>query len=968
MSKEKEKLIASAQKFTQKGQFDKAIKEYQESLKIDKKDVKTWTRLGDLHAKLKKNDDAIKCYAEGAKLYTRDGFYSKAIAVYKQVIALDENRDDIYLLMADLYQRLGMVGDAMSQYQRVAGNFEKDGKLKESLDIYRNMAELDPRNVLILTKLAELHYKSNNKKDGYGVFKRALAELKEANRFEEYVRLMEKLAKADPDNSENLKELLAIYLKRKVYDRSYPLLIKVCQLAPDDVQSLHNLAELCVKLDRKGEAIAKFKELAKAYQSKGLRQKAQEAMQRASAVESGKPMPSAAPEAPGEAAGEEVMELKEEVEETEVESGIEELNEAVEEEAVIAAPAESKTEELSTLTPEQIQENLTEADVYFKYGLRDKALGHVQLVLKTDPKNIEALKRLKTIMMDAKNQAAGMDALRKIALYADKAGDWKSLAESAAEILQNSPDDAPAQAWLKKADAELKKQPAAVSKPGAPARAEEPEVIEEEVVVEEEEVPAPAAAAKPRAGGAAAAAKAQVPAAKPAGKAPDFKEELEEAEFYAQQGLEDEALRVYLEILQTDPSHKQALKRVKELEGLVKSKAAKAAPAAAKPRGGGAAAEKAAPIEIEVEEPEAPAAPAAKAPAGPSEERISLEEEEIGGEVIEEEEIVIEAPAAKAKPAPEEPEEAMVGFEAPPEQPAEKEVAAAGAESREPAFGMEQETPLPEPEAAQAGASAAGVTFEVPEEPVFASTEDEPAVAAAPRPAPPVQAPGARSEDEGLFDLAAELEKEDLGPAPTAVKDMGTSEKYSFENMFKSFKEGVSKVVSETDASTHYDLGIAYKEMGLCEDAVREFRTALKAGHNPGDCHVMLGLCFTERGQFEKAIEEYEQGVAEPRIDDKQKAAMFYELGQAWHGLGDLNKSLKMFEKCRNLDASLRDVGQRVNSLKARLSGAKPERPPSPSREGVSWESAALNEPEGEKSEEEEEEAKKKRSKKITYI
>ena len=193
MAKEKEKLVVSAEKLAQRGQNDRAIKEFQKALELDKKDVKIHRRLGDLWSKLKKDDEAIKCYSDAAKLYTRDGFYSKAIAIYKRILEINENRDDIYLLMADLYQRLGMIGDAMTQYQRISSNYEKDGKLKEALDIYKNMAELDPRNVMILTKLAELYYKSNNKKDGYGVFKRALDELKEQNRFEEYVRLMEKL-------------------------------------------------------------------------------------------------------------------------------------------------------------------------------------------------------------------------------------------------------------------------------------------------------------------------------------------------------------------------------------------------------------------------------------------------------------------------------------------------------------------------------------------------------------------------------------------------------------------------------------------------------------------------------------------------------------------------------------------------------------------------------------------------------
>ena len=116
------------------------------------------------------------------------------------------------------------------------------------------------------------------------------------------------------------------------------------------------------------------------------------------------------------------------------------MSEAVEEEAVIEEVVIAETEEEPLFQPGlQYLENLTEADVYFKYGLRDKALGHIQLVLKTDPKNIEALKRLKNIMFNAGNQEAALDALRKIALYTDKAQDWGSLVGASAEFPARPP-------------------------------------------------------------------------------------------------------------------------------------------------------------------------------------------------------------------------------------------------------------------------------------------------------------------------------------------------------------------------------------------------------------------------------------------------------------------------------------------------------------------------------------------------
>jgi tetratricopeptide (TPR) repeat protein len=320
---------------------------------------------------------------------------------------------------------------------------------------------------------------------------------------------------------------------------------------------------------------------------------------------------------------------------------------------------------------------------------------------------------------------------------------------------------------------------------------------------------------------------------------------------------------------------------------------------------------------------------------------------------------VVEAPAPIIQPPPVAAEH-QVMEEPAAEEPMEfeSEVASEHVTQPEPAPGFPEEPAF----AAAEEVPPESVAEPAPSEPML-EAQAKPAEAAAPTPSF-----GAEAEGEGLFDLAAELEKEDLGPVAPTIGDMSTSEKYGFEDMFKSFKEGVSKVVSDTDASTHYDLGIAYKEMGLCEDAVREFQTALKAGHSPGDCRIMIGLCYTERGKFEQAIEEYEQGVTEPKINDKEKAALFYELGLAWMGLGDLNKSLRMFEKCQSLDGTLRDVGDRVNELRGRLGGVKPEIPPEPTREEVSWESAALKQPESGKTQQEEDDAKKKKGKKISYV
>jgi len=127
----KNRLIESALKLVSKGKFEEAISLYEKALELDSKDTRIYTGLGDLFAKTGKKNQAIKAYLEAAKSYTRDGYYSKAIAVCKQILEIDkqyENRDEIYVRLGDLYHTLGMVEDAKNSYNQAIEEGKKRGK------------------------------------------------------------------------------------------------------------------------------------------------------------------------------------------------------------------------------------------------------------------------------------------------------------------------------------------------------------------------------------------------------------------------------------------------------------------------------------------------------------------------------------------------------------------------------------------------------------------------------------------------------------------------------------------------------------------------------------------------------------------------------------------------------------------------------------------------------------------------
>ena len=82
-------------------------------------------------------------------------------------MALDDSRLDLVATLAELYIKLDLRNEALAQYQKIAAAYEREHMLPEALDVVKRMLELDPENVAISTKLAELHYKMGHRDEGF---------------------------------------------------------------------------------------------------------------------------------------------------------------------------------------------------------------------------------------------------------------------------------------------------------------------------------------------------------------------------------------------------------------------------------------------------------------------------------------------------------------------------------------------------------------------------------------------------------------------------------------------------------------------------------------------------------------------------------------------------------------------------------------------------------------------------------
>ena len=135
----------------------------------------------------------------------------------------------------------------------------------------------------------------------------------------------------------------------------------------------------------------------------------------------------------------------------------------------------------------------------------------------------------------------------------------------------------------------------------------------------------------------------------------------------------------------------------------------------------------------------------------------------------------------------------------------------------------------------------------------------------------------------------------------------------------------IAKPLGETDADTHYDLGLAYKEMGLIEEAMKEFSLVRDTPAHAVQCHLMIGLCHIERGKLQEAVDEFKNGLYVDGINDREALALYFELGAAYEGLGDAREAIYYFEKVQKREARFRDVGRRIEGLRsaAALNGGR---------------------------------------------
>ncbi|HUP60504.1 MAG TPA: tetratricopeptide repeat protein [Thermoanaerobaculia bacterium] len=1013
MAVQRDKVIASAEKLVAKGKIEPAIKEYERLLEDNPNDVNTLNRIGDLWVRINRNDEAVKVFSKIADHYSKDGFFLKAIAIYKKINKLDPSKLDVYAKLAELYAKQGLAMEAKSQYQVLADYYLKHGDPGNALAIYRKISELDPNSINVHVKLADLYSQNNQTAEALKEYDRVGRMLLKRGMLEEAVQVFRKALRIEPRNTElvdslvtalveakdyeNAKQLVEtalevsrdnprllamsgkiqlargdaagaratlekaqaadpnepsvrdaladLYLKKGDADRALDMVTPIVEKAlargergaavealnrilrvdSGNAATLERLVAVYTRLNEETNILASMNSLAEAHIAKGRHDEAARVLEKliqrepqnaqhrtklqfvrsqSGGVDTMPTRPKTpTPEIPAleieepapsfDFSEEPAMSLDlDTATPVEIDFSLDEpapapvappptqpppspqqLMPAVE----IAAAEISESDDLDFIT-----EHLTEAEVFAKYGLAEKAAEHLRTVLERAPKNLIAHDRLFRILLEEGEIDAARAAAQAYVAALQEQDDTGTIDLVINEFTSRGETFALAGA-----------APAAAGRPPTMERAmprvPEPESISFDLSDTAEEISFDLDAGAPA----------------------ELEFDLEEPVAAEEPVIELPAAEEEIE-LTAEP--------IEELsEPLPEWRAD--VPSATEGRTGR-------PPSIELEEEPAIAFEEAAAFEEPVASEPFFGMEGVGRELELEELPLEEIGEVDFYIEQELFDEARAKLQALEARFPDNNDLATRRRKLESAQTAVAPPPQPAPPPPVAPRPPVLSRDEIESELLSAIPDDDEEIAAPPPPPPPpppaAEAPppmmtAALVEEENLFadednffDLAAELESELAeDEEPLSLSE----EEQSLEEIFKEFKKGVEQQLDSEDYDTHYNLGIAYKEMGLIDEAIGEFQLASKDPKRAVECASMLGLCFLEKGMPQLAIKWYRKGLEMPEITEEEHIGLLYDLGSAYQEVGDTDNAQKAFMEVYGMNSNYRDIVSRIKQL-----------------------------------------------------
>lgn len=146
-------------------------------------------------------------------------------------------------------------------------------------------------------------------------------------------------------------------------------------------------------------------------------------------------------------------------------------------------------------------------------------------------------------------------------------------------------------------------------------------------------------------------------------------------------------------------------------------------------------------------------------------------------------------------------------------------------------------------------------------------------------------------------------------PAPSGDEDQ------DFLDLLSQFKEKVSEHLGDEDADSRYDLGLAFKEMGLYDEAIAQFQIALRGLGDQLRIYEELGDCFIQKGEYGVALKILKGALQRSSSGGSEFIGVYYQLGRSYEELGRVEEARDAYERVIALDLEFRDASARLARL-----------------------------------------------------
>jgi tetratricopeptide (TPR) repeat protein len=870
----KAKVLATAEKYVQQGKLQNAISEYEKVSREDAKDLTVLNTIGDLYARLGQTDKATTYFRKVGDSYAHDGFTVKAIAMYKKLTKLNPSAMESVRRLAEFYTQQGLYNDARQQYVSVADYYLRNNDQGSAANIFNKMLELDPDNAAVQAKLADLYMKLGKKEDAKGIFFRAAESLHMRGALDAADEALNKILNLDPTNTNAL--------------------MKRAQISIDqgDGASAGRFLKQIPNLDKNADGLAL---ILRTQMMTGAKDAAEQSARRLAAAHRDF-------------------------------SGISVLAEWL----------------LNNGAPDKALALLKE----FDEQIADESLIRVlEPVLTRERENPGPLETLLTIYKEAGSKAHIVECTELLANALVKAGDLRRGKDLFEELTRLEPENSEHEQQYRQVLKRLGED--AAVRPLAPEEAVQAFVVDElEMTAPEvktdysadvEEAVKVALTDSELLDSYNLPEKALVPLEKVLPKAPrDARLNARMATLYAAAKRFADAGRC-CEILSEVHSAQGNTEQAEQYAELAtKYKASGGSPTApAKPA---PAKEASAPITMDIssEWETAFEAPPAKA-AAPSATQGVIDEVKFYVSQM----MWPEASAAAARCQAIDASHAdLAGLRA-------QIAAGMGAAAAAP-VSLSVTVGPPAADSARPGAQA--VAFEGAAEGVLPRSDFTVEVVPPPAEAPAAVAQSAAAAPADQFsgfvsDLDASLGQDFQvtapppppplkvaaaaapSPAPSApvagAPATKSEEESLLDDMFQEFKEDAEKGSEEVeDPETHYNLGVAFREMGLMDEAIGELQkvcTAIEKGAPFRDsiqAFTWLAQCFVDKGVPEASFKWYDKALKQA-TEEEQRLALHYDLASAYELAGNKPSALQHFMEVYGTNIDYRDVAERIKTLRS---------------------------------------------------